>query len=107
MSTWYKVSTSGQLHGRLELPDEFEQYIRRLEAERDEARKSAQEWGDLWRKMNDLRIRATKERDEARRWAVHYKRLYEALVNKPPFVATHDGDSITRQSKGRKAKGAK
>ena len=50
----------------------------------------------------------TFERDEARRWARYYKRLFEALAPAPaPFVATTDGESITRQSNGRKAKGAK
>jgi len=55
MSTWYKVSVNGDLHGRLELPDEFELYIRRLEA----------------------------ERDDARRWAIHYRRLYLATKAAP------------------------
>ena len=66
MSTWYKVSTSGTLYGRLELPDEFEQYIRRLEA----------------------------ERDEARDWAIHFRRLYESATNCKPVTCSVDMSQV-------------
>lgn len=38
------------------------------------------------------------ERDDARRWARHYRRLYEATQKAAPFVA--DEQHITRQRKG-------
>jgi hypothetical protein len=68
MSTWHKVGSNGEYRGTLVLPDEFTLWIMRLEA----------------------------ERDEARRWARHFYRLWKATQ-----------EPVTVMSKGRKAKGAK
>lgn len=42
-------------------------------------------------------VELKKQRDDARRWARHYKRLYEATQKAAPFVT--DEVHITRQSK--------
>lgn len=73
MSTWHKVGSNGEYRVTLVLPDEFELWIMRLEA----------------------------ERDEARRWAAHFYRLWKAFdtpANEKPFTVNVTGLNHLQQA---------